>query len=99
MPPRAAARETDPFAALMTAITAMMRDPAITAIVARREPHLTTAELAERLGVRPRTVEDWRLDRKGPPYLPAAVPGGAVLYPLAWVEEWELSRRIVPAAS
>lgn len=57
--------------------------------------HLTTEELALRLGRSPRTVEDWRLDRKGPPYIRV---GGTVRYRLADIEAWEKSRLVVHAA-
>ena len=55
--------------------------------------HLTTAELADRLGYSARTVDDWRLDGKGPPYLRLA---RGVRYRLADVEAWEESRLVVP---
>lgn len=57
--------------------------------------HLTTEELALRLCRSPRTVEDWRLDRKGPPYIRV---GGTVRYRLADIEAWEKSRLVVHAA-
>jgi hypothetical protein len=55
--------------------------------------HLTTEELADRLRLSPRTIEDWRLDGKGPRYLP-----DPVRYRLSDVEAWEESR-LQPAAS
>jgi len=60
----------------------------------RREPHLTTEELAERLKLSVRTIEDWRLDRKGPAYLE-----DPVRYRLADVEAWERSRLRQPATA
>jgi predicted site-specific integrase-resolvase len=52
--------------------------------------HLTTEELAERLGgdFSVRTLEDWRLDGKGPKFIR---PGGKVRYRLADIEAWEES--------
>jgi hypothetical protein len=52
--------------------------------------HLTTEELAERLRYEPRTVEDWRLDGKGPRFMRFG-RGGGVRYRLADVEAWEES--------
>lgn len=87
MPPRATRNRVpgiEEFAELVAArLLAMTRPDA---------EHLTTEGLAKRLNLSVRTVEDWRLDRKGPPYL-----DDPVRYPLAWVEEWELSHRVDPA--
>lgn len=62
-------------------------------------PHLTTEQLAERLGgdISPRTVEGWRTRRgteRGPRWIRV---GGQVRYRLADVEAWEESRLVVPA--
>jgi hypothetical protein len=62
--------------------------------ISKSAKHLTTEGLADRYDVSPRTVADWRLDKKGPPYLE-----DPVRYPLAWVEEWELSHRVEPASA
>lgn len=60
--------------------------------------HLTTEELAARLGVRPRTVEDWRLDGTGPPpmRLGKGGPRSPVRYREKDVEAWEESRLVTP---
>jgi hypothetical protein len=57
--------------------------------------HLTTEELAERLGVKPRTVDNWRFTGYGPPYLPGRGNRG-VRYRVADVEAWEESRIVRP---
>jgi Helix-turn-helix domain len=85
MPPRPAATALDELAAL---VADRIRG------AARREPHLTTEELAARLKLSARTVEDWRLDGKGPRYLP-----DPVRYRLADVEAWEESRLVKPAST
>lgn len=63
--------------------------------------HLTTEDLAERLGVSPRTVEDWRRHNRGPGYLTVSGPAGKqkVRYRLADVEAWEESHLVVPATA
>ncbi|MBU8538724.1 helix-turn-helix transcriptional regulator [Falsiroseomonas tokyonensis] len=54
--------------------------------------HLTSAQLAEREGVDIRTVQRWRQDGSGPPYL--RMPGGRlVVYRESDVEAWEAARR------
>jgi hypothetical protein len=45
----------------------------------------TTEELARYLKRSPRTIEDWRQDRKGPDYV--RLPGG-IRYRHADVQEW-----------
>lgn len=55
-------------------------------------PHLTPAQLAERLHVTVKTLANWRSTGRpgqGPRYIKA---GHAVLYPLAEVEQWETDR-------
>jgi excisionase family DNA binding protein len=47
---------------------------------------LTEKELAARLGVSPRTVQQWRVHGGGPAYLKLGV---SVRYDLATVEAWE----------
>ncbi|MBS0251079.1 MAG: helix-turn-helix domain-containing protein [Proteobacteria bacterium] len=50
---------------------------------------LTTEELAAMLKKKPRTIEDWRLDGKGPEYIKLGVGTTArVLYPLSEVNKW-----------
>lgn len=63
--------------------------------------HLTTEELAARLGVEPRTVEDWRLDGIGPPFirLGKGGPKSAVRYRERDVEPWEESRLVTPGTT
>ena len=53
--------------------------------------HLTTAELAERLGVPPDTVKKWRATGEGPPFLPV---GKHVRYRERDVEAWEKKRLV-----
>ncbi|WP_128290829.1 helix-turn-helix domain-containing protein [Afifella aestuarii] len=50
--------------------------------------YLTPAELSARYGgrINPRTLANWRSAGQGPSYLKL---GGAVVYPIAKVEEWE----------
>jgi len=52
--------------------------------------HLSEAELAERWGISPRTIQRWRRTGQGPPYLKL---GGRVVYALADVEDWERAHR------
>ena len=54
-----------------------------------RTRHLTTDELAERLGLPAETVKRWRKTGDGPKFLPV---GKHVRYRLADVEAWEKSR-------
>jgi Helix-turn-helix domain len=92
MPPRAAVKPgttLDELAELIAALVAAMSRSS-----ARREPHLTTEELATRLKLSPRTIEDWRLDGRGPKHLP-----DPVRYRLADVEAWEESRLVKPAST
>lgn len=60
--------------------------------------HLTTEELAERMGVSVRTVQGWRARNYGPPFLPGRGRASA-LYRVADVEAWEKSRLITPGAA
>lgn len=57
--------------------------------------HLTTEELAERLGIEPRTADDWRVDGRGPKFIRF---GRTVRYRVADVEAWEKSCLVDPAA-
>ena len=58
--------------------------------------HLTTEEFAARVRRSPRTVEDWRTDRRGPAYVQPVGPGTPVLYREPDVEAWEESRLVRP---
>lgn len=50
---------------------------------------LTTAEVAELLRVTPRTIENMRLEKRGPPYLLLGAEGiGRVVYNLRDVMAW-----------
>lgn len=55
--------------------------------------HLTTEELAERLGIEPRTADDWRVDGRGPKFIRF---GRTVRYRVADVEAWEESLLVKP---
>ncbi len=54
---------------------------------------LTPAELSARYEgrINPRTLANWRSAGLGPRYFKA---GGAVLYPVAMVEEWEAQNTV-----
>ena len=52
--------------------------------------YLDTQAAAERLGLSPRTLEQWRVRGGGPPFLKI---GGGVRYQLADLDEWLASRR------
>ena len=58
--------------------------------------HLTEEELAERLGLTVAAIKRWRKEDRGPDYLKGdgAERASTVRYPVAWVEEWENSRRV-----
>lgn len=51
-----------------------------------RPLHLTPAQVAERLHVKPGTLATWRVQGTGPAYIKV---GRKVLYPLAELEAWE----------
>ncbi len=53
--------------------------------------HLTVEDLAERLGVTPKTVYDWNFKGTGPRYMKIGVHAR---YALADVVAWEKSRRV-----
>jgi hypothetical protein len=63
--------------------------------------HLTPEALSERLDVPVATLRDWRNQGRGPAYIRGESDGdkATIRYPLAWVEEWELSRRVEPATA
>lgn len=58
--------------------------------------HLTPAELAERLSMSTGQLANWRSQGRGPDYLRSESSGdkATVLYPVAWVEEWENRQRV-----
>lgn len=62
--------------------------------------HLTEAEFAEREGISLEAAKKRRRNGDCPKYLLLAVSRTkqTIRYPLAWVEEWELSRCVDPAA-
>ncbi len=62
------------------------------------ELHLTPRELCTRLKdqVTVGTLKQWRYQRKGPPYVKV---GGAILYPLSSVIEWEQKNTVRPEES
>lgn len=53
----------------------------------RHQINLTTAEAAERLGLAPGTLQNWRSSGIGPTFL--RINGSRVRYPLASLEEFE----------
>ena len=57
--------------------------------------HLPPADLAARLGMTEGQLANWRSQGKGPDYIRGESNGtkALILYPEAWVEEWENSRR------
>jgi hypothetical protein len=57
--------------------------------------HLTTEELAGRLGCDPETVRSLRRHDRGPAYIRI---GRGIRYRLVDIEAWELSRLVDPAA-
>lgn len=57
---------------------------------------VTEDQLAQRWHMSPRTLQRWRQEGKGPPYLKL---GGRVVYPLAEVEVWEQKQRRVGTKS
>ncbi len=66
---------------------------------ARKVKHLTPADLAERLDMSEGQLANWRSQGKGPDYIRGESEGtkALILYPEAWVEEWENSRRVTHA--
>ena len=48
--------------------------------------HLTQSQLAERWGLKPNTLRDWRWKKRGPQFVKL---GGKVVYPLDEVERYE----------
>ena len=54
---------------------------------------LTTGELAERLGVKPQTLREWRMQGRGPAYVKLGNPvSGRTLYRVEDVDAWAQSR-------
>ena len=71
--------------------------PPRTAATAKKVKHLTPAELAARLGdMSEAHLANWRSQGKGPDFIRGESEGtkALILYPEAWVEEWEESRRV-----
>jgi len=56
---------------------------------------LTTAEAAERLGIRSELLTQWRYQRTGPPFHRL---GRLVRYDLADIETWREDQRVTPGA-
>lgn len=56
---------------------------------------MTEREVAARLKVEHRTVQRWRLEKRGPAY--HKLPTGAIRYRLADIEAFENANRIEPA--
>ena len=56
--------------------------------------YLTTEEAGEYLGLSPRTMQDWRCDKVGPPFV---VPRN-VKYDVRDLDNWVDERRFTPSA-
>ena len=55
-----------------------------------RQDTLTTQQLADRWGISPQTLENWRSQGKGPKYVKLGAGGSSpVVYRLADVEKYE----------
>lgn len=55
---------------------------------------LTTKQLADRWGLMPKTVYNWRIAKKGPPFIKVGEGrNGRVLYRLHDIEQWENERK------
>lgn len=54
-----------------------------------------TKGLADRTGIKPKTLDNWRSQRIGPPYYKL---GGRVVYDDAEVDAWISARRVDPTA-
>lgn len=57
------------------------------------ERYLSTAQVAEILGVTPLTLRRWRQQGVGPDYF-QAVPGGNCRYPESALHEWAARRTV-----
>lgn len=55
--------------------------------------HITSAQLAERLGVNVRTIYAWRKAGKGPRGIQPAGKSGNVLYSINDVRAWEAKKQ------
>lgn len=55
--------------------------------------HVNTPEAAGELGVETRTLERWRLERRGPPYRKF---GRRVLYELDALHDWAQKQTVQP---
>jgi hypothetical protein len=58
--------------------------------------HFYQEDLARRWGISPRTLERWRLQRVGPPYLKLR---GRILYRMEDVQEFEANNLRTPSGS
>jgi transposase-like protein len=63
------------------------------------ESALTTAQLAERWGIRPETLRRWRMQNKGPSWFRTNGDSGHVRYPLAAIEGYEAGSRAIKKRS
>lgn len=68
-------------------------EPAVSATPEQLDRYLSTEELAERLNVPARTVQGWRLRKKGPAYVKV---GRHIRYSESAVAEF-LAARVVPS--
>ena len=59
------------------------------------ESALTTAQLAERWGIRPETLRRWRMQNKGPSWFRTNGASGHVRYPLGVIEGYESSSQML----
>jgi excisionase family DNA binding protein len=64
-------------------------------MTAPKTRHLTTEELAERLGVSVTTVRDWRRDGRGPAYIRV---GSVIRYRETDIDKWERAKLVDEAA-
>lgn len=59
---------------------------------------LTQQQLADLLGISERSLERWRSEQQGPPYVPL-VGGGTIRYRLCDVEQWLEDQLVRPTRS
>ncbi|MDD9376537.1 helix-turn-helix domain-containing protein [Streptomyces sp. ZAF1911] len=64
----------------------------------RSDALLTSAEVADRLGVSEKTLGNWRTRRYGPPFIRLSGAFGPVRYRPADVDAWEERRLTDPEA-
>ncbi|WP_369124471.1 helix-turn-helix domain-containing protein [Devosia neptuniae] len=58
--------------------------------------YLTSADMAEQLGLHPTTLAKWRMARRGPPYVKI---GKRVYYRVTSVREWLENAEVKPVRS